>query len=248
MSLVVTPPVGDPYPFRSTSFLNAVWTSKPILEGVTYPALSFLDGIDTVVDVGANCGAASLYFAQQYPGASVHAIEPGAEQLECLRHNVHGFPNIAVHPIGLSNEDRAADLYLAEDSGQASVYRGSWHSDATETITLRSAAGWAAEQGIERIDLLKVDAELSELDVLTSFGPLVGTTSVVYFEFGSRTIRRAIDDLLAPTHELFLAEMSIDQGECVYLRRDLADDPAIPAELLAILGRRRASILAEAES
>lgn len=236
--LVVRAPNGEDFNFRSTSLVGAAWTSRPILEGRTYPALQLLTDVRTVVDVGANCGAASVYFALNYPDATVHAVEPGSEQLECLRANASWFPTIQVHPVGLSDESRNAELHLADDTGQSSVFRSEWHSGATEPITLLDAGEWADAQGITRIDVLKVDVELSELDVLKGFARFLPEVSVIYLEFGSRVLRREIDRLLDPTHDLLLADMSLDHGECTYLRRDLADHPDLPGELVAIVGRR----------
>lgn len=243
--LTVDPPDGPPYEFRGTSALNVAWTCRPILEGRTYPALPFVTDVATIVDVGANCGSASIYFSQHYPTATVHAIEPGSIQLDCLRDNVRGFPNIQVHEIGLSNRDAEVDLHLAEDSGQASVLRSTWHSGETERITLRDAGRWAAEQGIDRIDLLKVDVEMSELDVFQSLADLLPEVSVIYLEFGSRTIRRAIEALLDPTHDLLIGHLTIDHGEIVYLRRDLADASDLKGPLLEIVRRREAPLDAD---
>ncbi|MCB0976181.1 MAG: FkbM family methyltransferase [Acidimicrobiales bacterium] len=248
MAITVETPDAETFEFRATSILNAAWTARPILDGLTYPALPFLRDVRTVLDVGANCGAASVYFAQQFPGATVHAVEPGSEQLECLRYNAAHFPGIVVHPIGLSSEDRTATLHLAEDSGQASVYRSDWHDGRTEEITLRNASAWLAEQGISSIDVLKVDAEMSELEVLSSFAGMLPEVSAIYLEFGSSEIRRGIDRLLDPTHDIILAEMTLDQGECVYLRRDLTRHPALRGRLLEILAARQAAALRLAEA
>jgi hypothetical protein len=66
--------------------------------------------------------------------------------------------------------------------------------------------------------------------VLHSLLPLIPTVKVLYVEYESRQDRRTIDALLAPTHELYFSMMmALDQGECVYLHRDLADHPdAVP--------------------
>ena len=109
-----------------------------------------------------------------------------------------------------------------------------------QLIQLRSAAGWAAEHGIERIDILKVDVEGCEIDVLGSLAPLLPTVKVLYVEYDSRQARRDIDRLLAPTHELYLAMMmALDQGECLYLRKDLADHPDAVNRLREIFARPR---------
>jgi hypothetical protein len=107
-----------------------------------------------------------------------------------------------------------------------------------EYVELRSSGSWAAEQGLDHIDILKVDVEGCELDVLTSLAPLLPTVKVLFVEYDGRQARRDIDHLLAPTHELYLARMLLlDQGECLYLRKDLADHPGAVERLCEIFAR-----------
>jgi len=62
-----------------------------------------------------------------------------------------------------------------------------------------------------------------EVDVIESLRDLVPTVKVLYVEYDSRGSRRALNRLLDDTHDLFVGTMLLDQGECVYLRRDLAE-------------------------
>lgn len=226
MTLLVEPPGGSPYEFELPAGVMSRATAESILTGRSYPALPFLDEVRVVVDAGANSGAASVYFACHHPDATVHAVEPASATREVLLANVRGLPNVVVHPIGLYSEDKEVPLYLGDDdSGTSSIVRNDWNRREQETIRLRDAAAWAREQGIDRIDVLKVDVELCELEVIGSLRQFLPETSVVYFEYGHRDLRRGIDRLLDPTHDLYLGEMSLDQGECVYLRRDLAARP-----------------------
>ena len=93
---------------------------------------------------------------------------------------------------------------------------------------MRAAGAWAAEHGIERIDVLKVDVEV---EVLESLADLLPTVKVLYVEYGSREIRRDIARLVDPTHELYDGVMYLDQGECVYLNRELVDLDAATTHL-----------------
>ena len=97
--------------------------------------------------------------------------------------------------------------------------------------------GWVAEQGLDRIDVLKVDVEGCEVDVLESLAAVLPTVKVVYVEYDSRAARRAIEALLLPSHELFSGKVLLDQGEIVYLRADLADLPAATEHLGELLRR-----------
>jgi hypothetical protein len=68
--------------------------------------------------------------------------------------------------------------------------------------------------------------EGAEIEVLEGLAPLLPEIKVVYVEYDHRTHRRAIEGLLGPTHELYFAMlMTLDQGECMWVRRDLAEHP-----------------------
>jgi len=212
------------------------WTCSAILRGKTYPYLPFVEDVRVVFDVGANCGAATVYFARHYPSAQVHAFEPGSEARAFLERNVTRFPNVHVHPIGLYSVDKDAVLYKGDgDIGQSSVFRRSVNLDEHEPIRLRAAGQWARDHGIDRIDVLKVDVEGCEVDVVDSLREFLPTVKVLYLEYDSREARKALNRILDDTHDLYVGMMLLDQGECVYLRKDVADLDAATERLRAQL-------------
>ncbi|NNE73106.1 MAG: FkbM family methyltransferase [Acidimicrobiales bacterium] len=221
--------------FECEPTIASHWVARDILAGKTYPILSFVDDVRVVLDVGANCGAAAVYFGHHYPDATVHAFEPGSPQRAVLERNVAELRNVVVHPVGLHATDQELPLYFgSSDSGMSSVIRTEWHGDEHEIVQLRSAAAWAAEHDVTSIDVLKVDVEGVEEDVLQSLSPLLPTVKVLYLEYDSRSARRTAARLLDPTHELFVGKMFLDQGEVTYLRKDLADHPGATEWLRSI--------------
>jgi FkbM family methyltransferase len=223
---------GELIEFECPDSVASRWTNAPILEGRTYPFMPFVDDVRVVFDVGANCGAASLHLARHYPGATVHAFEPGREARSYLERNVASLPNVRVHPIGLHAVDRQARLYRGDgDLGKASVIRRSVNLDESEPIELRAGGAWAAEEGIERIDILKVDVEGCEIEVLEGLAALLPTVKVLFVEYDSRHARKALGRLLDATHELYVGNMFLDQGECTYLRADVAGLDAATEQL-----------------
>lgn len=212
------------------------WVCTDILRGRTYPWLPFVPDVQVIVDAGANCGAATVYFAHRCPGARVHAFEPGSRQRAILDRNAADHPNVSVHPFGLFSEDQWAILTPGPgDAGQSTVLPTDRSDRDGERVGLRSAGGWAAEEGIDRIDVLKVDVEGCEVDVLQSLASLLPTVKVLYVEYDTRAARRAIDELLRPTHELFSGKVLLDQGELIYLRTDLAATAAATEHIRELL-------------
>jgi FkbM family methyltransferase len=217
------------------------WVSSGILEGRTYPHLPFVDDVRVVWDAGANVGATTVFLARHYPQAEVHAFEPATEPRTILERNAGRFPNVHVHAFGLSDRDQSVPLYHgAGDSGFGSVHRRHGTTDDSELVDLRAAGPWARAEGIDRIDVLKLDVEGCELDVLASLQPILPTVKVLYVEYESRHARRAIDALLAGTHELWLSMlMALDQGEGIYVRSDLVDRPGSERRLLELFHAAR---------
>jgi len=215
---------GAPIDFECADTMVSRWITGEILAGKTYPYLPFVDDVQVVFDVGANCGATTVHFARHYPDAAVHSFEPGSEPRAILERNASAYANVQVHPIGLHSVDRVVPLYKGDqDSGMGSVFRRSVNLDESEPVQLRAGGAWAAEHGIERIDVLKVDTEGCEIHVLESLAGLLETVKVLYVEYDSRQALRDIEHMLEATHELFMGLVFLDQGECIYIRKDLAD-------------------------
>jgi FkbM family methyltransferase len=209
---------------------------EDILRGKTYPFLPFVDDVQVVFDVGANCGATTVHLARHYPDAQVHAFEPGSRARGYLEHNVAAFPNAHVHPIGLYSVDSEMPLYLGDgDLGMSSILPRAVNLAESELVQLRAGGSWTQAHAIERIDVLKVDVEGVEVDVLMSLADLFATMKIVYVEYDSRRARRLIAALLDPTHELYVGSMLLDQGEVIYLRRDIADRPEATEHLRNML-------------
>jgi len=155
-----------------------------------------LRGDSCVFDVGANIGLFTLFVQQRWPQSRVYAFEPVPPIFEKLRANasLHGL-NVMPFECGLSNERKRASVtyypkmsamsgvyadkeadeqivrdFLTHQNGLAAEYAdellaGRFNSE-TFDCELKRLSDVIREHDIERIDLLKIDVEKSELDVL----------------------------------------------------------------------------------
>ncbi len=219
----------------------ARWRCAAILRGQTYPLLPIPGPVRTIVDVGANCGATSVLLAAAYPDATVHALEPASEPFALLRRNSADRPPIRPHNVGLADADRTGILYLGElDSGTSSLIPPDGGA-RTEEVTLRGAAEWLREQGIEGIDVLKVDVEGTELEVLLAMREWLPRVRVLHLEYGGLGTGRLVDDLLRGTHQLAIGSVMLTHGEVTYVADELVGD-----ELITAVGERvRDAVLAQ---
>ena len=239
MKLIAREGYGPPIEFECFDNWLSRWTCEPILAGRTYPRLPGVDDVSTIVDIGANCGAASVYFARSYPEATIHAVEPASAPFELLARNTRGLANTQLHNLGLFSADRKATLYAGlHDAGTASIFeRPGRNTEISEEITLREARGWLREEGIDSIDVLKVDVEGCELEILENIRDILPTVKALYIEYDSVSARREIDHWLEPTHELVHGVMFLDHGEVIYVHLKLLGDSTPIVEFF----RRRVS-------
>jgi FkbM family methyltransferase len=197
--------------------------SEEILAGKTYPEVPFVKDVETILDIGANIGAAAVFLATTYPKAIVYALEPASTPFDLLKQNVESLANVRIFPCGLLSEDKRVSLFQGRnDSVESSIFPTGRTSGDCETITLRSAPHFLAEQGIDHVDILKLDTEGCEVPILRSLGASVSSIKIIYVEYHSDRDRLLIDQLLCKTHVLWRGQCLLaHRGEFCYLRRDL---------------------------
>lgn len=118
----------------------------------------------TIVDVGANCGMTSVFYANQFPQATIIALEPEISNFEALVRNTCAYPNVRPIRAALWKEDGQVELF----SGWPRTTKwGKWgfrvrNGSGCRALTLRSLM---REVAIESIDILKIDVEGAEREI-----------------------------------------------------------------------------------
>lgn len=161
-----------------------------------YPILNLLNlfGGD-IVDVGANVGFASVWFAANFPRLTVHAFEPGAVALTYLRVNAERLPNMRVHDFALWDKDGELPLFSHKDSSVlASLVVD--HGSGSALVRCRRACSAFADLGIKKIALLKLDTEGAEVALLHDLVDYLPRTGAVFVEHHSTPDRIEIEKLL----------------------------------------------------
>jgi FkbM family methyltransferase len=197
--------------------------SEEILGGKTYPEVPFVTNVRTIIDVGANIGAAAAFLATTYPAATVYALEPATAAFALLQRNVETLSQVRIFHHGLFSDEKSLALYPGRnDSVESSIFPSNRTNDAGETITLRAVSAFLAEENLDQIDILKLDTEGCEVPILRALRPQIAGMKLIYVEYHSDRDRRLIDELLAATHVLWRGHCALaHRGEFCYLRRDL---------------------------
>lgn len=125
--------------------------------------------VETVFDVGANIGQSALEYADAFPDAAIWSFEPFTEAYDELVRVTADRPRVRCVKLALGAEPGEVTVALDEHHVQNSLLRaveGKVEGGRYETVEVVTVDGFAAEQGVERIDLLKIDTEGFDLEVL----------------------------------------------------------------------------------
>ena len=157
-------------------------------------------GLTTVVDCGANTGqwSAALLSAFRRRGGRaalrLYCFEPSAPAFEKLTANLstRAVDGVSIHPVRQALSGRAGDATLHvvhEAAGTNSLTRAAGHR-GTEAVEATTLSAFARRRGVERIELLKIDAEGHDYEILAGARELIdaGAIDVIQFEYNQRWI------------------------------------------------------------
>ncbi|MDB5507090.1 MAG: hypothetical protein JWR75_1728 [Devosia sp.] len=143
-----------------------------------------------IIDAGGYIGTAAIKFASNYPKCQVICIEPSPANLELLKRNISGYPNITLVQAALAASDAGAML---SDAG-----RSTWGHTITTEIrdkdrakSLGSVETTTIDQimrdaGAERLFLMKLDIEGAEIEVLDASATWIDHCDVLVTELHER--------------------------------------------------------------
>lgn len=112
-------------------------------------------------DVGAHHGETALALLQAFPGIQVYSFEPLPENFTAL---LRATAATDVHAVNAAVSGESGSLTLAR--GEASYQTGVHGSGEKLDVRAVTVDEYAREQGLERVDLLKIDTEGHEEAVL----------------------------------------------------------------------------------
>jgi FkbM family methyltransferase len=155
----------------------------------------------TAIDVGANAGWHTLLMARLVgPGGRVLAVEPNPSVREHLMRNlaINGLTHVEVDGVALAEAQGMLNFVAppADDPASASGHVVSSGAAAHETIRVAASTldALAAEKKLDRIDLLKIDAEGFEWPILQGAErSIVRFRPCILFEFDRAYAARGSD-------------------------------------------------------
>jgi FkbM family methyltransferase len=143
--------------------------------------------LEVAVDIGSNIGISALYFLTRNATARAFLFEPDPKNTMRVRATLAEFEGrYRLEEVAIAVADGTAS-FATEDSGRYGTLRVDESAPDTTLITVRTRAINAVLREIlrdqERIDVLKIDTEGSEIDLVTAIEPdVLDRISTIYYE------------------------------------------------------------------
>ena len=117
---------------------------------------------DVIIDCGANVGEIGKYFEIEKIQVDYHSFDPSLSEYESCKLNN---PNGAINHKGLWKETGELELFEKNDTADSSFIEMSGYKEkiVIDTLTLDD---YVRDNGIDRIKLLKLEAEGAEPEIL----------------------------------------------------------------------------------
>jgi FkbM family methyltransferase len=130
----------------------------------------------SIWDIGANLGAASLYFSDRFPRAEIHCFEPVPENYAMIERNIEGLARIRAHRFALGANDETLEIRASDVDRNLGGF--SFHDAGTSRaqglkVQVRTPRAVIDDGTASAPDLIKIDVEGAEHDILTAFEPRV---------------------------------------------------------------------------
>ena len=173
-----------------------------IINGKTYPVVNNLKP-KIIIDVGANIGAASYFFAKEYPNSQIYSFEPTTINFILLQKNLKHFSNVKIFQKGVYEENKKQKIYInTKNPGTNSIYEKWRKFDDYEYVNFINLKTFLKENNIKHIDILKIDTEGCEINILQSIKNFLKKISIIYLEYHSEKQGLIIRNLLSKTHNI----------------------------------------------
>ncbi len=164
------------------------------------------------VDVGANEGIFTLLGAAMVgPSGAVHAFEPSPRERGRLTSNLelNGLTNVRVHPVALGSTPRTASLSISDQEHPGhNTLGGFGYPETSEAysveVAVRTLDQVVEREGLDRVDVMKIDVEGSETAVLQG---------------AEETLRKFRPVIIVEAQEKSLREMGSSIQELIHLIR-----------------------------
>jgi FkbM family methyltransferase len=178
----------DVFPIRMRE--SDVFVLEEILLERQYELQTRLRSAPTIIDAGANIGISALWFLAQYPGATLHALEPEPENVRLLRANLGALSQVSVEAAAVGATTSTVMLRRASHGALHSL-KSDAPAEGSISVRCVTLNDYLESKRIDRVDLLKLDVEGSEYDALLGLGDRLGLVHTIVGELHETMVSEA---------------------------------------------------------
>jgi FkbM family methyltransferase len=123
-----------------------------------------------ILDVGANCGQTTKRLARAFPDLAIHCLEPNQDLHARIKERVNFHKNLQVHRCGAGAEDTEMPFFKSTKHESNSFHQDWSHRHGvptgTETVPVHRLDTFCAQNGMDTVSVLKINAEGFDFKVL----------------------------------------------------------------------------------
>lgn len=137
--------------------------------------------IRNLFDVGANIGQTALAMSRYFPEADIHSFEPIDGTFLELRRNVSHLKHVHTHQLALGSSSGSIEIEIQDCSELNSLRfraKASPVPKKVQRVEIETLDQFCSKHGINSIDVLKTDAQGSDLEVIEGGHGLISSNRV----------------------------------------------------------------------
>lgn len=137
----------------------------------------------TIIDLGANVGFASVYFANKFPDAKILAIEPDESNYQAAIKNLNAYKNVSLIKGAIWNKSENINLI---DSGHGEAAYMVKPGEGENMIRAYTIPEIFKILNVEEVDILKIDIEGSEKEIFEDGDAWINKAKIIIVETHDR--------------------------------------------------------------
>ncbi|KND46786.1 MAG: SAM-dependent methyltransferase [Parcubacteria bacterium C7867-006] len=119
---------------------------------------------NTIIDMGANIGLATIWLKLNYPNTKIHAYEPNPEIFNVLKSNISNLNNVYLYNLAISDTDNEKiEFNISKRSFSSSKFP---IPNSNKIYVSATTIDNAINIVNEKVDLIKIDIEGAEFSAI----------------------------------------------------------------------------------
>ena len=143
----------------------------------------------TIFDIGANKGEYVKTIHSVIHNSVIHCFEIVPDTRKILKGNLSQIKDIIIADCGLSDKEGLLEIgFNKKGDSEASIISNLTKAEEVVTCKVQTGDMYCEQNGIEEIDLLKIDTEGHEIPILEGFRNTLSKVNIIQFEYGTTWI------------------------------------------------------------